>query len=197
MGEAMKIDLLVHNATQLISCASPDGPKRGTAMRDVGLIKDGAVAVDEGQIVAVGSTGSLSAGYQARHTINASGRVVCPGFVDPHTHVVYAGERIDEFEMRIAGATYLEIMAAGGGIVSTMKMTRQASVDQLVAESRPRLAAMLALGTTTMEIKSGYGLDTATEMKMLQAIEALAREGPADLAAGSKAVCFILHLNVW
>jgi imidazolonepropionase len=177
----MKIDLLVHNATQLISCASPDGPKRGTAMRDVGLIKDGAVAVDEGQIVAVGSTGSLSAGYQARHTINASGRVVCPGFVDPHTHVVYAGERIDEFEMRIAGATYLEIMAAGGGIVSTMKMTRQASVDQLVAETRPRLAAMLALGTTTVEIKSGYGLDTATEIKMLQAIEALAREGPADL----------------
>ena len=177
----MKIDLLVHNAAQLITCASADGPKRGAAMRDVGLIMDGAVAVDAGQIVAVGSTADLSARYQARLMIDATGRVVCPGFVDPHTHVVYAGERIDEFEMRIAGASYLEIMAAGGGIVSTMKMTRRATIDQLVSETRPRLAAMLALGTTTVEIKSGYGLETATEIKMLQAIEALAREGHADL----------------
>jgi len=178
----MKIDMLIHNAAELITCASPSGPKRGPAMADVGLIKDGAVAVDAGRIVAVGATADLVSRYQARQLFDASGRVVCPGFVDPHTHVVYAGERIDEFEMRIAGATYLEIMAAGGGIVSTMKMTRQATIEQLVSESRPRLSAMLALGTTTVEIKSGYGLDTATEIKMLQAIEALAREGPVDVA---------------
>ena len=181
-GEAMKIDMLIHNAAELITCASPKGPKRGPAMADVGLIKDGAVAVDAGRIVAVGATADLVSRYQARQLIDAGGRVVCPGFVDPHTHVVYAGERIDEFEMRIAGATYLEIMAAGGGIVSTMKMTRQATIEQLVNESRPRLAAMLALGTTTVEIKSGYGLDTDTEIKMLQAIEALAQEGPVDVA---------------
>ena len=177
----MKIDLLVHNAGQVITCASPNGPKRGAAMKDVGLLKDGAVAVDKRRILAVGTTTDLCDRYQARQTIDASGRVVCPGFVDPHTHVVYAGQRIDEFEMRIGGATYMEIMAAGGGIVSTMKMTRQASVDQLVSETRPRLAAMLALGTTTVEIKSGYGLDTDTEIKMLQAVDALAQEGPADL----------------
>ena len=177
----MKVDLLVHNAAQLITCASPAGPKRGAAMRDVGLIEDGAVAVDGGQIVAVGATSDLLGRYQARQSIDAGSRVVCPGFVDPHTHLVYAGERIDEFEKRIAGATYLEIMAAGGGIASTMEKTRQASLEQLVGESRPRLGIMLALGTTTVEIKTGYGLDTATEMKMLQAIEALAREGPAGL----------------
>ena len=177
----MKIDLLIHNAAQLITCASPDGPKRGAAMRDVGLIEDGAAAIDAGRIVAVGTTTDLVSRYQARQMIDAGGRVVCPGFVDPHTHVVYAGERIDEFEMRIGGASYMEIMAAGGGIVSTMKMTRQATVEELAAESRPRLAAMLALGTTTVEIKTGYGLDTATEIKMLQAIEALAKEGPTDV----------------
>jgi imidazolonepropionase len=177
----MKVDLFIQNITQLATCASPGGPKRGEAMLDVGLIENGAVAVHEGQIIAAGAMKELGGRYTAEETIDATGKVVCPGFVDPHTHVVYAGDRIDEFEMRIRGATYLEIMAAGGGIVSTMQATRQASVEQLAGETRPRLEAMLKLGTTTVEIKTGYGLDPDSELKMLQAIEALAQTSPADV----------------
>jgi imidazolonepropionase len=177
----MNVDLLIHNAAQLVTCASPDGPKRGEAMADVGLISDGAVAISDGEIVAVGPTADLRADFSAQTMLEAEGKVVCPGFIDPHTHVVYAGDRAHEFEMRIQGATYMEIMEAGGGIVSTVKATRAAPVEQLVAESRPRLDEMLALGTTTVEIKSGYGLDTETELKMLQAIAALDSDLPADL----------------
>ncbi len=177
----MKTDLLIHSADQLITCAGSDGPKRGAAMRDVGIIPNGAIAVSSGEIVAVGTTADLRARFSAAETLDASGKVVCPGFVDAHTHVVYAGDRVNEFEMRIEGAEYMEIMAAGGGIVSTMKAVRAASVDQLVTETRPRLDAMLRLGTTTVEIKTGYGLDTASELKMLRAIESLANTHPADI----------------
>jgi imidazolonepropionase len=169
----MNVDLLIHNAAQLITCASPTGPKRGKGVKDVGLIENGAVAVADGEIVAVGPTAELRADYEGRTTIDAAGQVVCPGFVDPHTHVVYAGDRVAEFELRIGGATYMEIMEAGGGIVSTMRATRAATVEQLVAETRPRLDAMLALGTTTVEVKTGYGLDTESELTMLRAIAAL------------------------
>ncbi len=176
------VDLLIHSAAQLVTCASPGGPKRGQALADVDLIPDGAVAVADEQIVAVGSTAELRAGISARQTIDASGQVVCPGFVDPHTHAVYAGDRIQEFELRLKGATYMEIMQAGGGIVSTMGATRAATVEQLVAAAQARLDAMLALGTTTIEIKSGYGLDTAGELKMLEAMAMLDANHPADLA---------------
>ena len=175
------IDLLVHSASQVVTCASPHGPKRGTEMLNVGLIEDGAVAVDGDRIIAVGPSAELQSQYTGRKDIDATGKVVCPGFVDPHTHVVYAGDRIDEFEQRISGISYLEIMAAGGGIMSTANAVRAASVDQLVAETLPRLDAMLRLGTTTAEVKSGYGLDTASELKMLQAIEILDREHPITL----------------
>lgn len=177
----MRVDLLIHRVTQLVTCASPDGPKRGADMLDVGLIQDGAVAVHQGQIVAVGRSEELQDHYTAEITIDASGKVVCPGFVDPHTHVLYAGDRVDEFELRIQGASYMEIMAAGGGIASTMQATRMASVEQLAAETRPRLEAMLKLGTTTVEIKTGYGLDVNSEMKMLQAMEILAQTSPLDV----------------
>jgi len=150
-------------------------------MADVGLIYDGALAVTDGEIVAVGSTSDVLAGYSAREMVDASGKVVCPGFVDPHTHVVYAGDRVAEFEMRIQGATYMQIMRAGGGIVSTTKATQAASVEELVAASRPRLDTMLALGTTTAEVKTGYGLDSQSELKMLQAIAALDAAHPIDL----------------
>jgi imidazolonepropionase len=169
------------NAAQVVTCASPDGPKRRAAMTDVGLIENGAVAVDSGKIVAVGDSATLRANYSAAQTIDAAGKVVCPGFVDPHTHVVYAGNRIGEFELRIQGKSYMEIMAAGGGIVSTMRAVRGASVDQLVAETRPRLDAMFKLGTTTTEIKTGYGLDTPSELNMLKAIEALDQSHPMDV----------------
>jgi imidazolonepropionase len=102
-------------------------------MADVGLITDGAIAIADGEIVAVGPSADLRADFRARDTIDASGKVVCPGFVDPHTHVVYAGDRVNEFELRIKGASYMEIMQAGGGIASTMRATRAARVEQLVA----------------------------------------------------------------
>jgi imidazolonepropionase len=177
----MKVDLLIHNAAQLVTCASAVGPKRGAALADVGLIPKGAVAISDGEIVAVGAAENLRAAWTAEKTIDASGKVVCPGFVDAHTHVVYAGDRVDEFERRVRGATYVEIMKAGGGIVSTMRATRAATVEQLVQESSRRLDKMLALGTTMVEVKTGYGLDTASELKMLDAIAALDRQHPIDL----------------
>ena len=173
-------DLLIHSAAQVVTCAA-DAPKRGASMQDVGLISDGAVVVKDGRILAIGPTESIRERYSAGQTINASGKVICPGFVDPHTHVVFAGDRIGEFEQRIRGATYMEIMAAGGGIVSTMRATREASVDELVAATLPRLEQMLRLGTTTAEVKTGYGLDLDSELKMLEAIAALDLAQPIDL----------------
>jgi imidazolonepropionase len=176
----IEADLLIHSAAQVVTCAS-DVPKRGTAMQDVGLVTDGAVVVKDGRILAIGPTESIRERYKAGQTINASGQVVCPAFVDPHTHVVYAGDRLNEFEQRIRGATYLEIMAAGGGIVSTMRATRGASVEELVESTLPRLEMMLRLGTTTAEVKTGYGLDLDSELKMLAAIAALDLAQPIDL----------------
>jgi len=175
------IDLVVYNASQVATCASPELPKRGAELLDVGLVQNGAVAVHEGKILAVGTSEELQARFKGQKNIDARGKAVCPGFVDPHTHVVYASDRVDEFELRIRGASYLEIMAAGGGIMSTAKAVRAASVEQLTAESRSRLAAMLRQGTTTAEIKSGYGLDTDAELKMLKAIELLDRDQPISL----------------
>ena len=135
----------------------------------------------DGVIVAVGPSPDVRTAYSARESLDASGKVVCPGFVDPHTHIVYAGDRAAEFEMRIRGATYMEIMQAGGGILSTTRATRAASVEELVASARPRLDAMLALGTTTVEVKTGYGLEAGSELKMLQATARLDEVHPADL----------------
>lgn len=176
-----EVDLLILDAVHVVTCASLGGPKRGDAMVDVGLIAGGAVAVNNGRIVAVGPSDELGKGFRGRSTIDASGRVVCPGFIDPHTHAVYAGDRVNEFEIRIQDASYMEIMAAGGGIVSTVRHTRAATVAELVEFARARLARMLALGTTTVEIKSGYGLETATELKMLRAIEQLDADLPLNI----------------
>lgn len=175
------IDLLIHSAAQVLTCAGSDRPRRGPEMADEGGIPGGAVAVHAGKIVAVGPSDELRRAYDAEREIDAAGRAVCPGLVDPHTHLVYAGDRVAEFEWRIAGASYLEIMQAGGGIVSTMRDTRAADVARLVAESLPRLGQMLALGTTTAEVKTGYGLDTAAELRQLEAIAALAAAQPISL----------------
>jgi imidazolonepropionase len=175
------VDLLIYNASQVVTCADPNGPKRGDDLQDVGLIENGAVALDGEMIVAVGDSADLSSRYQARQTINADGKAVCPGFVDPHTHTIFGGDRAHEFELRIKGASYVDIMAAGGGIVSTMRHTREASAADLVASATLRLDEMLALGSTTIEIKTGYGLDLATELKMLQVIALLDQAHPCDI----------------
>ncbi len=178
----MDIDLLIAHASQLLIIPPHDGgPQRGTRLGDLGLIADGAVAIRGEQIVAAGSTSDLAPRFTAKQVIDAAGRVVMPGFVDPHTHVVWAGDRAVEFEQRIAGATYLEIMNAGGGIMATVRKTRAASVDQLVEETRPRLERMMAHGATTVEAKTGYGLETAAELRMLEAIDRLDAEHPIEL----------------
>ncbi len=166
-------DLLIHNAGQLVTCTSSGKPKRGAAMLDVGIVENGSIAVADGKIVGVGGSAVILDSYSSDNVIDAKGRTVCPAFVDPHTHIVYAGDRLNEFELKIKGADYLEILANGGGIISTVRQTRQASVENLVEQSRKRLDKMLACGTTACEIKTGYGLDTETELKMLAVIETL------------------------
>jgi len=179
----MKVDLLIHRAAWLLTIASPQGPKVGPAMGDLGLIEDGALAVKDGRIALVGKSSEVRPQAEAREEVDASGRVVMPGFVDSHTHLVFAGSRVEEFEMRLKGATYLEIMAAGGGIMSTVRATRQASLEELLAQSRRRLDRVLVYGTTTAEVKTGYGLNTAQELKMLEAIKSLDETHPVDLVA--------------
>ena len=166
------VDLLIHSAAQVVTCAG--GPKRGAALGDAGVIADGAVAVDGGLIVAAGPSAAVRARYRGRRELDATGKVICPGFVDCHTHLVFGGERVAEFERKLAGVTYQELLAAGGGILSTMRATRAAPPTRLLADAHARLDAMLRLGTTTVEIKTGYGLDTAHEMKLLAAIAELA-----------------------
>jgi imidazolonepropionase len=177
----MKADLIIHNIGQLVTCTSDGKPKRGGEMRDVGIVSDGAVAVIDGKCAAVGPSSGILAQYSSEKMIDAEGRACTPGFVDPHTHIVYAGDRLDEFELKVKGAEYLEILASGGGIISTVKQTRTASVEQLVDLARVRLDRMLGCGTTTCEIKTGYGLDTETELKMLLAIETLDKSHAIDI----------------
>src|SRR3954467_10621639 len=137
-----------------------------------GAIRDGAIGIQDGQIVRVGRRIDL-AGYRARQVEPLGGAWVTPGLIDCHTHLVFGGNRAGEFEQRLAGASYEEIARAGGGIVSTVKATRAANVDALVAAALPRLDALIAEGVTTIEIKSGYGLDLATERRQLQAARRL------------------------
>ena len=174
-------DLIIHNAGQLVTCASGGKPKRGSAMFDVGIIADGAVVVVGDRIMGVGTSAEILAEFSSENVVDADGRVVCPGFVDPHTHIVYAGDRLNEFELKIKGTEYLEILASGGGIISTVKNTRAATVETLVEKGLARLDKMLKCGTTTCEIKTGYGLDTETEIKMLQVIAELDRLHAIDI----------------
>lgn len=176
----MKADVLIHSASQILTLTGD--PQRGSDLGKLGLIEDGAVAIGDEKILAVGSSAELRSAYQAEMEIDATNRVVLPGLVDPHTHLIWAGDRAAEFEMRVAGATYTEIMDAGGGIISTVHQTRAASVDALITQVQPRLRRMLAHGTTTAEVKTGYGLDTQTELRMLETILHLDKQGPMELA---------------
>ena len=177
----MKADLIIHNAGQLLTCASDGKPKRRAEMQAVGLIEDGALAVLGDKIAAVGKSAGIFREFESENTVDAEGRTVAPGFVECHTHVVFAGNRLNEFELKIKGADYMEILAAGGGIISTVRQTREVDTPNLIEQSRRRLAKMLALGVTTAEVKTGYGLDTATEFKMLEAIVELDRIQPIEL----------------
>src|SRR5512140_2654469 len=172
--------MLIHSAKQVLTLAG--GPQRGRELGRLGLIENGAVLMRDEKIVAVGPTNELRASYPEEPTLDASGCVILPGFVDPHTHLSWAGDRAREFEMRLEGAKYLDILAAGGGILSTVRHTRTASIEALMAQTRPRLLRMFAHGTTTAEAKTGYGLQTATELRMLKALLSLDDENRLDLA---------------
>ena len=172
--------MLIHSSSQLLTLQG--GPQRGHALGNLGIIEDGAVVVHDEKIVAVGTTPELKASYPDEPTLDASGCVLMPGFVDPHTHLIWAGDRADEFEKKMSGKPYLEILAEGGGIISTVKKTRAASMETLITQSRSRLLRMFIHGTTTAEAKTGYGLQTATELRLLKALLALDDESPLDLA---------------
>ena len=166
--------LAVVNCSQLVTLAGPARPRIGSELRELGIIANGAILVRDGLIEGVGNRAQIEGTIEADAVIvDAGGRVVLPGFVDAHTHPVFAGTRAGEFEERSAGATYQEIAARGGGIQSTVNQTRAASVDDLVAAGRRYAGWFLRGGTTTVEAKSGYGLSVEDELKMLRAIKKL------------------------
>jgi imidazolonepropionase len=177
-----KIDLLIHSAGQLCVVPGEDGPQRGQDLGQLAVINDGAIAVDDGLILETGRTADMVAKYEGLTDIDAGGDCVLPGFVDPHTHIPWSGDRGGEFEQRLAGATYMEIMASGGGIMSTVRETRKATLEELVAENLPRLERMLSYGTTSAEAKTGYGLETNAELKQLDAIASLHEQQPVELS---------------
>jgi imidazolonepropionase len=177
-----KLDLLIVNADELVTLSGESQrPRTGKQMREIGIIRDGGLAVKDGRIVAVGKTPDVTKAFKAENVISANGKIVLPGFVDPHTHLVFAGSREDEFQMRIEGASYMEILKAGGGILRTVRETRKASFEKLVDYGTETLDSMLEHGTTTVEAKSGYGLTTKDEMKMLDVVQRLNQLHSVDI----------------
>lgn len=184
----VKADLLVTGASQVVTVApppgTPAGPRSGKAMREVGVIPGGAVAARAGRIVAVGEEtevrGRVDLEPGAR-VVDAEGGTVLPGLIDPHTHAVFAGWRADDFRLRLRGVPYLEILAAGGGILSTVRATRAASAGELARLLEERLAAMLLCGVTTVEVKSGYGLSWPEEHKLLSVMAQVASSQPVEI----------------
>ena len=157
------------------------GPRRGERLSDPAILNDAAVVIRDGKFLEVGNSAELLWRYPLAERFDAAGMAVVPGFVDPHTHLIWAGDRANEFEMRLQGKTYMEIMAAGGGILATLTATRKASLQELVAQSLERALRAFSYGTTTMEAKTGYGLDLETEFKQLEAILLLNQIGPLEI----------------
>jgi imidazolonepropionase len=170
--------ILVRGARQLLTLRGPSGPRRGSALRDLGIISDGALLIVDGAIAEIGPTRRVEnlAGARDAMEIDATGRVVMPGFVDSHTHLVWGQPRLLDFEMRCAGASTAEIAAAGGGILSSVAAVRSLPARRLELQTRRALEAFVRHGTTTVEAKSGYGLDESAELKTLRVLNALDRQ---------------------
>ncbi len=180
----LPVDLLISPIGELVTAESKDGPIRGEEMRDVRRIKNAAIAISDGQIIAVGSADEMKHAIYTDETtqiIDASENLVTPGLVDAHTHLIFDGNRADEFVMRSQGKTYTEIAAAGGGIVKSMRATQNADVERLVSLGRKRIERMLESGTTALEVKTGYGLEADSELRMLEAIYRLKSESVLDI----------------
>ncbi|HRY84216.1 MAG TPA: imidazolonepropionase, partial [Candidatus Cloacimonadota bacterium] len=173
----MKADLMIHNCKDIITM---EEQLAGSGMRALGMIPDGAIAVSDGKIVDLGTNAELMKTYKADEYIDASGLTALPGLIDCHTHPVFVHTREAEFTQRLAGLSYVEISRTGG-IRSTITSTRAASDDQLFELAANRIRKMIALGTTTLEAKSGYGLDTRSELQQLRVIKRLAEELPITI----------------
>lgn len=178
-------DLILRNADCVLTCAGP-APRTGAAQNDAVALANASVASRDGKILFVGPAHECDRSVErdaSTQVIEGQGFTIVPGFVDPHTHAVFMGDRRDELRRRLDGADYAEIAASGGGIAATVRQTRDATEDQLISATRPRLDEMLRCGTTTAEIKSGYGLNVAAELKILSAIRRLGETHPMELVA--------------
>ncbi|MGC1620618.1 MAG: amidohydrolase family protein, partial [Candidatus Acidiferrum sp.] len=180
----MPSSLLITGASQLLTLRG-HGPRRGAALAKLGIIKNGALLVRDGKIAAVGTRAKIEALPDAANAekLDLGGRVVLPGFVDSHTHLIHAASRAEEYELKIAGASYEEIARKGGGILNSVKKLRAATSEALKQRARGALAQFAAYGTTTIEAKSGYGLDVASELKILRLHKELAAEQPLDIVS--------------
>jgi imidazolonepropionase len=185
VAKDVRADFLLTNAGQLVTVAgNSDRPKRREELSEISVVTDGAVAARDGMIIAVGSSSDIQESVELEEdavVVDAAGKVVLPGLVDPHTHVVFAGSREHELEMKIQGVPYLEILARGGGILDTVRSTRAASREELFRAGEKYLDEMLAQGTTTAEAKSGYGLTLDDELKTLEVARDLQEAHPVDL----------------
>lgn len=182
-------DLLVGPIGQLVPCEAP-GPRTGAAMQELPVISEGALGIREGKIAFVGPWKEVASATAARR-VEATGCTVLPGFVDPHTHIPFLGDRAHELVMRLQGASYMEIGKAGGGILSTMRAVRAASESELRTAGRGVARRLLGHGVTTFEAKSGYGLDLENELKQLRVLKALQEEGPQRVAPTCLAAHFV------
>ncbi len=171
--------MLVHSASQLVTLTSD--PQRGSRLGELNIISGGAVLIENDTIAAVGSSDDLLRRYPNENRFDAKGQVVMPGFIDPHTHLVWAGSREAEFEMRLEGKSYMEIMNSGGGIQSTVNATRSASHDDLLAQTHQHALDIFALGTTTAEAKTSYGLEWNSELKQMEILLELDQQGPLEI----------------
>jgi len=185
----MRKNLIIKNATQLVTCSGFKA-KQGKEMSNLHVIEDGALVIENGTIRSVGKTSDILKGFNDKETdirefnvIDAAGKAVLPGFVDSHTHFVFGGYRAEEFSWRLRGDSYMDILERGGGILSTVKATRAATKETLIKTGVERLNSMLSFGVTTVEGKSGYGLDLKTEIKQLEVMKELNRHHPIDVVS--------------
>lgn len=181
----MKANIVIKNISQLITMAGENRPRAGKEMSEIGLIENGVIAMAEDRIIYVGQ-GELPKDVivdDSTLIIDGSGKTVSPGLIDPHTHLVHGGSRENELEMKLKGAKYLDILKAGGGIHSTVRATKSASFEELYIKASKSLDTMLEFGLTTIEAKSGYGLDTETELKQLRVAKELDKKHPVDIVS--------------